>query len=279
MEFTLNKVRLPDLSMVIIVARDISDRKELELSIENYNVQLEQKVEERTQELILANSQKDKLFSIVSHDLRGPFNPIVGYAQMMVDNESELTLEQAHKYSRRILDSSKNYMYFLDALLEWSTLQLDGINIVSKKYDLLSIVESVLNVVAESAIEKNIRIDNSIETKDFILDKNVVATVLRNLITNAIKFTQNGGQISLDSHFKDDKCVIRVSDTGIGISKEHIKEIMSKEENISRIGTNAEKGTGLGLSICMGLLEKHGGDLSVSSKEGDGTVFTVKIPQ
>jgi PAS domain S-box-containing protein len=279
MEFTLNKVMLPDINMVIIVARDISERKIFEKSIKSYNELLEKQVEERTRELRLSNEQKDKLFSIISHDLRAPFNPIMGYAQMMIDESIDLTLEQAKDFCGKIALSSNRYKEFLDTLLEWSVLQLEGIKINKKNHDLLTISKSVIHLLLDSSSEKNITIHNNIKTMDFFADKNVMTTVLRNLISNAIKFTPNDGQITLNAQCSENVCCVEVVDTGVGMSKDYIEKVMLPNSNTHSVGTNNEAGTGLGLSICAGLLEKHGGIMEVTSTPGQGSNFKISIPQ
>lgn len=278
MEFTCNRVRLNHANMVIIIARDITERIKTELSIKEYNSNLENLIKERTKDLLIANNQKDKLFSIIAHDLRAPFNPIIGYSETMIE-EDNLSIHDYQDLARKIYSCSKKTLRFLDTLLNWSRFQLCESAICKQPYNIVEIVNSAIDTLYESANIKNITINNNIEPVQIYLDKNILTIVLRNIISNAIKFTSHGGFITLSTFVEKDDHVISISDTGVGMSQETIDRIFKEKSTLSNKGTDGEEGTGLGLLFCIDLMNKHEGKINAFSVKGCGTTFCLKIPK
>jgi PAS domain S-box-containing protein len=273
MEFNLNKVALENIPMIIVVARDISKRKIFEMELENHKEILEAQVKERTKELMLANEQKDKIYSVIAHDLRGPFSPIMGFAEMLQEDADTLSKQELKEYANNIYISAKRQHELLDDLLDWSRLQLDKISIAREDIELSQLAQNTVNILSELAAQKSISLTNNIPPTTVRADRNIVNTVLRNLISNAIKFTPEKGSITVAVIEKDDNYIVSVSDTGVGISNKKMDQILSENTTESSKGTNGEQGTGLGLPICISMINKHGGKLYANSNPEEGTTF------
>ncbi|MCK4951791.1 MAG: PAS domain S-box protein [Gammaproteobacteria bacterium] len=272
-EFSLNRVALENIPMIVVVARDINKRKKFEIEMERHNETLEALVKERTKELLLANEQKDKIFSIIAHDLRGPFSPILGFAEILKEDAGTLSEQELKGYAHSIYISAKRQHELLDDLLDWSRLQLDRISISRDTIDLRQAAQDAIDILSELATQKNITLTNNILSTTVHADRNIVNTVLRNLINNAIKFTPENGSVTTAVNEKDDDYIVSVTDTGVGISKEKMKLILSENVTESSKGTSGEEGTGLGLPICINMINRHGGKLYASSEPGEGTTF------
>ncbi len=220
------------------------------------------------------NATKDKFFSIIAHDLKNPFQSLLGFSETIYNDRDELSEEQINEYTKLMYESSQNLFNLLGNLLQWSKSQLGSVNLIPIKLNLSDSVDDVLSLFDTSAEKKNIQIENHVDNKIFIIaDKHVISTVLRNLISNAIKFTNKGGNILISSYDENNKIKISVQDNGKGISQENIVKLFKIDQTYSTRGTENESGTGLGLILCKELITQSGGDITVDSTLGKGSKF------
>lgn len=224
------------------------------------------------------NSRKDKLFSIISHDIRSPLSTIMGYSEIILEDFSELSNVEVKQYTRNIHNVSKEINGLVENLLDWSRLQMDKINYMPENIDLKTELERVICSYREAAALKKITLVHNVNTSEFITaDYNMFYTIMRNLISNAIKFTGDGGNIFIVAENFLNRVKISVCDTGIGIEKKSIKNLFDFGSSSLKMGTNNEKGTGLGLMLCKEFVERHGGKLIVESEYGRGARFTFDL--
>ncbi|MCL5029407.1 MAG: ATP-binding protein, partial [Bacteroidetes bacterium] len=277
-------------------------------NIQNQNKKLEALVEERTNELQIKtkelikfnkmqaeileqlskseielkelNAAKDKYFSILAHDLRSPFNSLVGFSDLLENEFENLEKEEIKKSAKNINLSAKKLLILLNNLLEWSLFQAGKMEFKPSQENLPQIVDDVVNVIQGNAMQKSISIQNEIEDNISVwADKFMLHSVFQNLISNSIKFTERGGSIKISATVNDCFVEISVSDTGIGINKEDINKIFDIKKSHSTKGTENESGSGLGLNLCKELIKKHGGEISVNSEKGMGTKFIFTLPK
>ncbi len=220
------------------------------------------------------NATKDKFFSIIAHDLKNPFQSLLGFSETLYNNRSELSEEQINEYTRLMYESSQNLFNLLGNLLQWAKSQLGSVNLSPIKLNLSDSVDDVLSLFGTSAQKKSIQIENQADKNIVIIaDKHVISTVLRNLISNAIKFTNIGGNITISSYDENNKVRISVKDNGKGISEEDIEKLFKIDQTYSTRGTENESGTGLGLILCKELVTQSGGEITVNSTLGKGSTF------
>jgi PAS domain S-box-containing protein len=245
------------------IIEDISDRRERELIIKNQN-----------EELLRLNASKDKFFSILAHDLKNPFSAIIGSSDLLLTRLDKNDSEEIDKYAKIINQSSKKALDILLNLMDWSQIQTGNIAYSPESADINSLVEEALLLLGCNAEEKSISIRNLIPHETMIFaDKVMVSIVLRNLISNAIKYTHIDGIVSITSIQKQNEIVISVQDNGVGIAEEKIRKLFKLDGVHSTPGTKKEKGTGLGLILCKEFLEKNNGNIWVESAVGVGTSF------
>jgi len=244
--------------------RNITETRRAEGEIELKNQQLEQ-----------MNAEKDKLFSIIAHDLRSPFNALLGLTELMTDETEMLTLDEIRKAAGMVSKSANSLNNQLGNLLEWSRIQMNVISINPVLLNLKMAVDTELELFKEAAEKKKIRLTNLIsETIQVSADKQMLHSILRNFLANAIKFTKPIGEVTLTAKWEPDDVVeISISDTGIGMSPEILNKLFTLNAKISRKGTEGEPSSGLGLIICKELVEKQGGRIWVDSEEGKGSTF------
>jgi signal transduction histidine kinase len=229
-------------------------------------------------ELLILNSTKDKFFSIIAHDLRNPFNTIMGFSEVLVSKYNSIPEEKVIKYLDLINASAIHANNLLENQLQWSRSQTDRISFEPVKTKLCALVMETMYLSEGAMLKKNITSSVQVpEELEVFADENMLKTVLRNLISNAIKFTDNG-TITIAANNSNEATEIRISDTGVGISEEHLSKLFHIATNISTLGTNNEVGTGLGLILCYEFISKHAGSITVESKIGEGTTFMVKLP-
>lgn len=225
------------------------------------------------------NATKDKLFSIIAHDLRSPFNSISGFTNLMIENNNVYDGKKRLKYLNIIKKATSNALELLDNLLNWSHLQSGSIQYSPQKIELINEVAGVISFVNIQAIHKKINIVNNVNKGVFVLaDLNMLKTVLRNLISNAIKFTESGGNIEIYSEVNLDIVKISIKDDGIGIPEEVMKNLFVFEDDYSSSGTENEVGSGIGLALCKDFIDKHKGEFYVKSKINEGSEFTFTLP-
>jgi signal transduction histidine kinase len=240
---------------------------------------LEKTVEIKTAELNELNASKDKFFSIIAHDLKNPFTSIIGFSDMMLESGIQNSPELLQKYSRMINESAVRTFRLLENLLEWASSQRGKISFQPLEINLMEVVSDELTLLEEMASNKNIRLINNVSDNiSIVADKNMLRTILRNLLTNGIKFTPKGGEVQINSVVSDGHVEISVRDNGIGMSPEVIAGLFRIDSNLATRGTENERGTGLGLFLCKEFVEKHGGRIWAESGEADGSVFKFIIP-
>ena len=234
---------------------------------------------EQNNELYELNSTKDKLFSIIAHDLKNPFSSILGFSALLIKNIDKYSKEKILKFAETINSAANQTFKLLENLLQWARLQ-QGILIANlQECNIKTIVQSEISLFTEMAKNKNITLINTVYSDVIIIcDIEMCKTILRNLITNAIKFTEPGGSVSLVLKENESFVDIEVRDNGVGIPSEKMKQLFKIEKNISTRGTSDEAGTGLGLILCKELAEKQNGKISVESLEGKGTSFYFSLP-
>ncbi|MGM0566308.1 MAG: ATP-binding protein [Bacteroidota bacterium] len=257
-------------------------------------LRLEKLVKQRTQELVdqreairkekdkisEMNKTKDKFFSIIAHDLRSPFNSLLGLSSILTDDFDNLTDGEKKDMAEHIHKTSNLSFNLLDNLLAWSRTQRDKVEIYPEKHDLSEVVKETIHLLYSSAEAKNIRINNlTSRSYEGYFDKNMVLTITRNLVSNAIKFTQEGGLIEIN--ITEDKKQLRfmVKDNGIGMSDKELQSLFDLGNQMRRKGTKNEAGTGLGMILCKDFAERNNGRLLVESEFNKGSIFTLVLPK
>lgn len=234
---------------------------------------------EQKKQLQELNATKDKFFSIIGHDLRSPFAGIIGFSDFLLKNLKILSVAETDKYVGVINSSVKNTLDLLDNLLLWSKSQTGKISFSPKKIVLASIIREVITASNSIAKIKNISLNlNKADEFDVYADENMLLIILRNLISNAIKFTEMGGHVNISLRSIDKQVEITISDDGVGMSDEIRESLFDISSNVTTIGTADEKGSGLGLVLCKEFVLKHGGSIWVESEEGKGSDFKFTLP-
>lgn len=241
--------------------------------------QVEEERREYTETLQRLNDTKDKFLSLISHDLKSPFNSLIGYTDILKNEIDELSIEERNIFIGSVYESTRHIYNLLNDLLEFSKFYLGLIKIEPKQIDVKNLVDENFEFLSVTARQKNIQLKNSI-IKDYIVlaEEEMINSILRNLITNAIKFTHNGGIVDVKAEAIGNDLYISVTDTGIGMDKRTIQSLFDLVSKKSRPGTNEEEGTGLGLILTKEFIEKNGGEISVKSEQGKGTTFTFNLP-
>jgi signal transduction histidine kinase len=225
------------------------------------------------------NAAKDKLFSIIGHDLRNPLNALLGFSELLSGSLRQYTMEEIRMYNKIINDSARNMHQLIENLLDWSRSQSGSIDFSPRYWDLLQVTNDIQNIFHIQISKKKISILNNIPVNmQVFADKNLLSTILRNLISNAIKFTPQGGYITLSAQKSNGIVNISIADTGIGMTKEQIANLFKLDMNLTKAGTSEEKGTGLGLILCKEFVEIHKGSIWVESNPEQGSVFTFSLP-
>jgi PAS domain S-box-containing protein len=252
------------------IIRDISQRK-----------QVEEEIKQKNEQLQLINAEKDKFFSIIAHDLRGPMSSFVAATQILTEAIQSMTLEEIREITIEMKTSASNIYSLLENLLEWSRLKRGVMEFDPVKFNLRKMTDSSIGVVLESAKKKEIEIEISIPGNiEVMADTHMVETVIRNLVSNSVKFTPVGGKINVSAVVKQDNSVeVKVTDTGIGMTPLLISKLFLINEKTSRQGTKGELSSGLGLLLCKEFIEKHGGKIWVESEVGKGSTFFFTIGQ
>ena len=263
-----------EIDYLILIDSDITDLKKAEEQIK------EQKKEIETQrdELSTLNATKDRLFSIIAHDLKNPFHSIMGFTELMKSNIDEFNKEKLGEFIDLINISSASAYQLLQNLLEWARSQTDRIRINPGTFKVKEVAGEVINLQKLHAGNKNIQlVDDIPEELRVYADKNMLHTILRNLTSNAIKFTNEGGTITLAGQASGDNTIIKVTDTGIGIPRDKQTRLFQLDKVTSTAGTAGETGTGLGLIVCEEFVTKNNGSISIESQPGKGTTFILRF--
>ncbi len=240
----------------------------------------EEKLAEKNEELQELNRQKDKLFSVISHDLR---NAVAGaklvYDVIFLDYEG-LSKNEILEYLHLLNHRTNNIHELLEDLLAWSKNQSQKVTTDLEKLHLASLIDTTLDNVRSQADSKKIELLNQIPDTIYVhADANMIKTVLRNLITNGIKFSNPGGKVSINAERTNQKIKVSVRDDGIGMNKETQEKVMNRQTTFTSEGTSGEKGSGVGLDLCIDFVEIHGGEIWVESKPGQGCTFNFTLSE
>jgi PAS domain S-box-containing protein len=251
------------------ISINITKRKEHENALKNSK-----------KELLRINATKDKLFSIISHDLKNPINNIIGFANLINKKFDQYPVEKTKKFIRVIHQSAISLSELLGSLLIWSRAQSGTIQVSPEYFDLQEIIQSNIDLLKSGAENKQVTLINtlSISVKVYA-DKEMIKTVIRNILSNAVKFTETGGSVSIGAQEKHSSVIVEIQDDGIGMDQETMDKIFQFGEAVSEHGTEGEKGTGLGLLICREFIRKNNGELWVQSAPGKGSTFFIAIPK
>ncbi len=250
--------------------KEIDERKKVEHSLKKYAEKL-QKSRKRLQKM---NTSKDKLFSIISHDLRNPFNSLVGFTELLISRAERLSTEQIQKYANRVHSSANNLFNLIDKLLLWSRYQLGKMEFKPIKINLQEIVVERLQSFVKEVSKKNIAISCVVDGAHIVfVDYEMLNSIIHNLISNAINFSNDGGEIIILSSEIDNYIKISIIDKGIGIDRDVIKTLFNIDTQYTTYSTEEEKGIGLGLVLCKEFVEKNGGRIWVESNQGKETLF------
>jgi PAS domain S-box-containing protein len=268
-EVFVNKGKYFGQEVLIATARDITEKN-----------QVEERFRKKNEELQKINAEKDKFFSIIAHDLRSPFTAFLGFTQLMVQDLPSLRLDNIQEIALLMRDSATNLHRLLENLLQWSRLQRGMIAFNPKKFQLQPKIKSCLQSVMEIANKKGVEINFSIpDDVTVFADYNMFESVISNLTSNAVKFTNKGGKVLISARNTAEKNVeISIKDTGIGLSREILGKLFHLDEYVSRPGTEGEPSTGLGLILCKDFIDRHNGKIWAESLEGMGSTFYFTLP-
>ncbi len=259
----------------ITIDSDITAMKNAQIMI---NKQKEE-IEAQRDELQKLNNTKDKFLSIIAHDLKNPFHSILGFSELLAKNTG-IEEEKKATYIQLINESALFAHGLLENLLHWSKSQTDRIKYTPASFDIYDLLTEVQHITTASIEKKNLSYSSDVQKGTIVFsDRNMLNTIFRNLLTNAIKFTPEGGNISITLEDMGERYGISISDSGVGIKKEDIDRILSVEEYHTTTGTSGEAGTGLGLIIVSDFVKRHGGTLNIDSTPGKGSTFSFTLPK
>jgi len=239
-------------------------------------------IAKQNQELHELNATKDKFFSIIAHDLRGPFSGLLGLTDLLSQEGETMQTDEIIDLIKKIHQTLKNQYNLLENLLQWASIQTKRLNPQPIKVNLRRTTSDVINILQTNAEKKNITLVNDVLPEHFVLaDKQMITSVIHNLITNAIKFSFPAGKVILASEDEaENKILLKVIDSGIGISDEIKEKLFKIDKHHSTLGTNNEKGSGLGLILCKEMVEKNGGKIwAERNKDANGSTFYVLLPE
>ena len=233
-----------------------------------------------SKELAETNAKKDKFFSIIAHDLRSPFAGMLGTADMFRRGIVGKDPEQLAKQGDMMFAAATRALNLVEDLLEWSRLQLGGVSFQPEIFDIVEMARETIDLTKDQSDQKNVALTlNAEKPLTVFADKRAISSVIRNLLANAVKFTDDGGQVGVEFEDGAQTAEIRISDTGVGMSDDKIAKLFEISEQKSTAGTAGEKGTGLGLVLCKELIEQSGGAIKVESAKDNGTTVTFILPK
>ncbi len=238
----------------------------------------EQQLQASQAELQELNANKDKLFSIISHDLKSPFHSLMGFAEIFSNDLTDYSLEDLQEFGTHIYTATKNLYGLLDNLLQWSQIQTGKMDYNPVILDISTVLTNVISLQQGNAFQKNIELLHELKPYSWIqADTVMMQLIFQNLIANSIKFTEPGGSVRITSTITNSFVELNVIDNGIGISSDQLGKLFRVGKQVSTLGTAQEKGTGLGLILCKELVEKNSGQLQVNSTLGKGTKVQVQF--
>ena len=270
------------IALVIVIAVNLHSKKRTNLMLAERNLQISnaiQKLSESEEELQKLNKSKDRIFSVVAHDLRNPVAAVTGFSELLYDNFDQFPVETQKEYLLQILQGTQRLQNMLENLLIWARSQMKAVKYQPETIRVYDLLEDCIREVKPNLDHKKVQCQLDVDPPcEVFADRAMMHTVFRNLVINAIKFSFPGGTIRITSEaFKND-CHIRVSDEGIGIQPEIQAKLFTANEVVSTPGTTGEQGSGLGLVICKEFLERNHGQISVESEPGMGSTFVVTLP-
>jgi len=238
------------------------------------------KLRRQSIELQELNVTKDRFFSIIAHDLRGPMGGFMGLTDLLTEELNNMSMAEIQEFLGSMRDSASNLFKLLENLLQWARVQQGAIVFSRERVLFRPIVIESMEMIQESAKKKGISIICDIsEQLEVFADSNLIQTVIRNLVSNAVKFSTRGGTVNISAKTREDESVeISVKDMGIGMNQNMVESLFRIDVKNGRPGTEGEQSTGLGLLLCKEFIEKHGGNIRVESEVGKGSVFTFNIP-
>ncbi|MFO7999722.1 MAG: PAS domain-containing sensor histidine kinase [Marinilabilia sp.] len=263
-----NQIDNPAIGAVVLNVRDITDRKRAEDALKESERQLNE-----------LNATKDRFFSIIGHDIRSPFNSIVGFSDILIDQIRQKDYEGIEEYAGIIQNAAHQVMDLLTNLLEWSRSQTGTIRFNPLDIDLIAQIDEVVALFGDAARQKSIDIEmNLFQRYQVRADRDMINAIIRNLISNGIKFSRPGGKITIGAKQEGEWVIVSVADNGVGIPAEVRSELFRIDQGHTTPGTQSETGTGLGLLLCREFVEKHGGTIWVESEENKGSIFFFSLP-
>lgn len=257
----------------LAISRDMLEQHAYEM------VELNLKLEESEEKLRELNASKDRFFSIIAHDLRSPFTTLIGFTEIIREDFDSFTTDELKDSINTIYTTSRKIYNLLENLLSWARMQTGKMPFEPQKVDLSEIILGVISLFETNAKTKEIYLSSNLQPNLFVYaDKNMLDTVIRNLVSNALKFTPTGKSITVTSKMLDNFAEVSVIDTGLGMSKETVSKLFKIDQHVTTLGTTGEKGSGLGLILCKELVEKNGGKIGVESELEVGSRFYFSIP-
>jgi signal transduction histidine kinase len=236
-------------------------------------------LEESEKQLLQLNADKDVFISILGHDLRSPFNNLLGSSEVLIEDLRKLNIDEIEYHINNINRTARNSFNLLEDLLNWGRVKQGKISFNPQKVNFAEICKNLLELLNPNANSKNITINYSATDHiNVFADIDMLRTVLRNLVSNAIKFTYKDGAINITAEHKDSNVTISVLDNGVGIESDNITKLFDVSQVLTTKGTTGETGTGLGLLLCKEFVEKHGGKIWVESEVGKGSDFKFTLP-
>jgi signal transduction histidine kinase len=260
----------------------LGEIQEKNQALESQNLELQAINDQLTQSeasLRRLNLMKDKFFFIISHDLKGPLNTLSGFLSVLNSNADTFTKQEIRQVGVSMNASVRSLLNLLNNLLQWSVAQTGELKVEPVVFSLTESVKESMDLMRETAKTKNIELVSNLDSEFMIRsDRNMMDSILRNLISNAIKFTHAGGEVRIKAWQKQTFVEVTVEDTGVGISQEDLKQLFRGDVHHTTLGTTQEKGTGFGLLLCKEFVEKNGGQISIHSQLGKGTSIIFTIP-
>lgn len=265
------------------ILRDMTESKKQEIQLRQFVeklAMLNEQLRESETELKKLNSSKDKLFSIIAHDLRSPFSSLLGFSEFLEQDINELTKDEISTFAGKINESARNVFNLLENLLQWSRIQTGRMSFEPVLFNIANRIKQGIDILSDNSFNKDIKLISVVDDELMVFaDENMVNSVLQNLMSNAIKFTKPGGAVTLSSKEDGDFVEIEVRDTGIGMVEADVAKLFRIDIHHTTVGTNEEKGTGLGLVLCNELINKNGGKMWVKSTFGKGSAFYFTLPK
>lgn len=229
-------------------------------------------------ELDFLNREKTRFFSLVSHDLRGPFNSMLGMTQELADHAPRMSAEDTADFARTVHEMARKVFDLLENLLQWSRVQMSGTPFAPMVFPVRDVVGDAVRDVASAALAKDIQVLDAVGDRWVLADRTMALAILRNLLMNAVKFSHPGGVVHVTSRAQGDRLEIAVTDKGIGMEPSQLQQLLRAGPGASRPGTQGETGTGLGLTLVRDLALRHGGELRLESEPGRGTIASFTLP-